>query len=421
MSAAATTPPTHTSTYIEEALESLQKHNKDDTALCQTADDCLSCMTTVKDDQGEKHRRQQAKSRLIPSKYNTLGATHEHDLREYESKCVFRALAANFLCSAMSQADKDTLENDHGVDWQTALRLSGPLKHDGTSPLHDSTFAKKVSDDRYDVLSFNHEGELSDKIFVGREGLYDRLGLCPTRREKEMRETHKVLDPALVDLDSPLGWIQAQDLEEFSKVHIRVAAAFRKDAKELRSILGMPGVSLGRTATTTAKHRLWDGNLNHQSLRSRSPLHHDSIWVFKRMAGVLAGRALMSCASQADTASELRSKVPNWSQLSLLRCNNGAPDISSSKWFCPANPEVSSAVDSIEEKFLLLSVEDSKIRSRQEVTAAEMIGTLAVMGASAGATSSQKGKRKSTGAGLQAGAAASARGSGSAKKSRPTK
>ena len=175
----------------------------------------------------------------------------------------------------MSQVDQETLKNMHGIDCHTALRLSGPLHQDGTSPLHDSTFATKVADGRYDVLSFNHEGVLSDKIFVGREGLYDRLGLCPSRREKEMREIHRVLDPALVDLDSPLGWIQAQDLNEFSEVPIRVAAAFRKDAKELRSILGMPGVSLGRTATTTAKHRLWDGNLNHESLRSRSPLHQD--------------------------------------------------------------------------------------------------------------------------------------------------
>lgn len=131
--------------------------------------------------------------------------------------------------------------------------------------------------------------------------------------------------------------------------------------------------------------------------------------MYKRMAGVLAGRALMSCASQADTVSELQSKVPNWSQLSLLRCNNGAPDISSSKWFCPADTEPSSAVDLMKANFLLLSVEDGKIQFRQEVTAAQMIGTLAGVGGPTGGTSSQKGKRKSTTAGPSAGAIESAK------------
>lgn len=242
MSTSSEVQPTHTSTYIEDALKWVQDHYQSDNALCQTADDCLSCLTTIKDTKGDKQRRKQARARLIASKYDTLGITHEASLLEYETKCAFRALAANLLCSVMSQVDQETLKNMHGIDCHTALRLSGPLHQDGTSPLHDSTFATEASDHRYDVLSFNHEGEISDKILVGREGLYDRLGLCPTRREKELRETHQVLDPALVDLDSPLGWIQAQDLDEFSKVASGVAQAFRKDAKELRSILGMPGI-----------------------------------------------------------------------------------------------------------------------------------------------------------------------------------
>jgi len=312
------------------------------------------------------------------------------DKQKY-TKYHARKIAARILSETASQAEQSVLQ-EHGVDYQTAYRLSGTPNKEGI--LRESTFASK-KDDQYRLLSFDSRGGCEEKG-INELGLRRRFDLEEGKNEREARR--KPCGTYCSKIDGVTAWTQHQEGNTYTE-HRDDIGSYRKCVADIRAVLNLPGSSVGGADILRAKNRLWKSKYNHPKLRGAYPNGRPQQGAMEVLCGRIAAEIVLSRESESDTVRSLNQRYTDLSKAILLDCEvneNGSFDekdlsIARSSFFVPADSETSQSVDPFDQAYDLVSIDNGKVVSVMEHSVGEMVGKLRLVHKS---TKSGPSKRK---------------------------
>jgi len=370
MSAVTITSPSETSSYFEKALEAIVQQPQYSWTQHQDAKDCLTYMRHASNRKQETDKTA-SKSRLIQKNPDIPAAAGEQLYTPYHA----RKMAARTLSRAATQAEQSILDK-HGVDYQTAYRLSGAPHEEGIA--NGSTFASK-KDDKYRLLRFDGLGGCEEKA-IKELGLRSRFGLVVGQKESDARR--KVCGTSCSKIDSVTAWIQHQS-DDLYTAHQPDIGSIQKYDADVRGVLSLSS-SVGGVQVLKAKKRLWDSKYNHPKLRGAYP-HQPKHGAMEMLCGRFAAETVLSREPESDTVRNLKSRYTDLSPAILLDCmvnENGSFEekdlsIARSSFFFPADPETSQSMDPFDQFYDLVSIDNGEL-SVEEHTVGEMVGKLRI-------------------------------------------
>jgi hypothetical protein len=391
--------PSQSPSYLSESLETILQQEiwAEGDTFRREVTDCLTCLRPANDDE-EKKKKNYSYEKLLTSVCKEAGISGTRRQRTRVDGHV-RQIAANLWCRAASQSEQKILR-EHGVDPQTAYRLSGIRKDEGT--LTDSTFAVKVSDDQYRLLQFGTQGQF-DEWRIGDAGFRTRLG--ETESVAEMEERRKCGGTHCAELDSLTHWIRTQEGPFFTSKR-KGDRSLREIATDTRATLKYEPNSIGPSGAYKAKKRLWTSKYNHTKREGdEEPFRRKG--TLEMLCSNLVAETLLLLNPSHSTVIKL-SELYDLSEAMVVNCGkDSTPDLDQSCWLIPADTEAQSthaetsqneasrAVDPFDRFYHCLKFDKGKLASRVEVTVGEAIGMLQVADQRGGKAVSSK-KRAET-------------------------
>ena len=394
--------PSQSPSYLPESLETIlrQKIWAEGDTFRREVTDCLTCLRPANDD-SEKKKKTYSYEKLLTSICKDAGISGTRRQKKRVDGHV-RQIAANLWCRASSQSEQKILR-EHGVDPQTAYRLSGIRKDEGT--LTDSTFAVKVSDDQYRLLQFGTQGQF-DEWRIGDAGFRTRLG--ETESVAEMEERRKSRGTYCAELDSLTHWIRTQE-EPFFTDEREGDRSLREIATDARAALKYEPNSIGGSGACRAKKRLWNSKYNHARRQGdKEPFRRKG--TLEMLCSNVVAETLLLLNPSHNTVIKL-SELYDLSEAMVVNCGkDSTPDLDQSCWLIPADigapqsesihgeasqNEASRAVDPLDRFYHCLKFDKGNLVSRVEVTVGEAIGMLQVADQRGGKAVSSK-KRAET-------------------------
>lgn len=373
MSSIATTTPDEAPSYFEQSLVYLLDQTSCTGTLRQDMNDGLTAMRPT-ETHTETKKQGQSRLRLIENNPDIY-----EDGKSLYTKHHARKMAARILSQAASKAEQSALDK-HGVDYQTAYRLSGAPGDEVT--LRNSTFASKTDKgDGYRLLKFDSQSKMAEKD-IDEVGLRSRLQLPEGVKERERRR--KVCGTSCSTIDGVTRWMQHQEGSFWTEPKDDIQS-YRHASAVIRAILKLPGTSVGGARALEAKKRLWKSKYNHPELRQKDSTHRGlENGILEMLSGRLAAEIMLSREPDSATVKNLRSRWPDLSEAIYLDCdfNEGDciakrdPIIAQSRFFFPAEPETSQSVHPSDQFYDLASIVDGEIVSCVEHFVGSMVGML---------------------------------------------